>query len=53
MPGVRVLPGGRTPDGKELVLPRGLVREAALTAIVLPRVTEVAGPLRPPAPRRR
>ena len=29
-PGLRVLPGGATPDGKQLVVPRGLTREGVI-----------------------
>ena len=46
VPGLRVLPGGPTPDGKELVVPRGLTRSAPLVSIVLPRVGRGA-PLAP------
>jgi hypothetical protein len=46
VPSLRVLPGGPTPDGKELVLPRGLTRSAPLVSIVLPRVGP-GGPLEP------
>lgn len=42
--GLRLLPGGPTPDGKELVVPRGLTRSAPLVSIVLPRVARRAGP---------
>jgi hypothetical protein len=37
-PGLRILPGGETLDGKHIVVPRGLTREAPLVSIVLPRV---------------
>jgi hypothetical protein len=37
-PGLRRLPGGPTPDGKHIVVPDGLTREAPLASIVLPRV---------------
>jgi hypothetical protein len=37
-PGLRILPGGATPDGKQIVMPRGLTPSAPLVSIVLPRV---------------
>jgi hypothetical protein len=37
-PGLRILPGGETLDGKHLVVPRGLTPSAPLVSIVLPRV---------------
>lgn len=37
-PGLRILPGGETLDGKHIVVPRTLVRDAPLVSIVLPRV---------------
>jgi len=48
-PGMEILPGGETPDGKYIVVPRGLTREAPLVSIVLPRVGGSLGlePARP------
>ena len=48
-PGQRILPGGETPDGKHIVVPRGLTRSAPLVSIVLPRVGGSLGlePARP------
>lgn len=43
----RMLAGGPTPEGKELVVPRGVVRSAPLVSIVLPRVAAAGGPLEP------
>ena len=47
-PGLRILPGGPTPDGKQIVVPRGLCRSAPLVSLVLPRVS-ADGPALEPA----
>jgi hypothetical protein len=48
-PSLRLLPGGPTPDGKHLVVPDGLTRDAPLVSILLPRVGR-GGPLEPASP---
>ena len=37
-PGLRILPGDLTPDGKTIVVPSGMIRSAPLVSIVLPRI---------------
>lgn len=39
-PGLEILPGGTTPDGKHIVVPPRLTPEAPLVSIVLPRVSD-------------
>ena len=47
-PGLEILPGGATPDGKQIVVPPRLTRSAPIVSLVLPRVT-ARGPAFEPA----
>ena len=49
-PGLEILPGGATPDGKQIVVPPGLTRSAPLVSLVLPRVTAHGPALEPARP---